>query len=213
LLDPEARTELLPKGKVFLRLELPAKPSKDQKRLAGGNPLKLLSRVIQTAFVVDPLTLKLTACEQSDTYTSGETIYLCREFLIRLKKRYEDKRKINEVVLFTLMREAGQVLLDRWDYPLGTNGMVKDEFATVLLVMFGRRQTVEFQATYLNRLGPEEVKRAKIISKWLDDPFFVKKWQPFLTPKMQTRYLRLLKKQGPSWTSRKLLDRELIRRE
>ncbi len=198
---------------IKARLNHQENPLQDQKSLTGNDPLKLLSRVIQTAFVVDPLTFKLAACHQDNTFIRGETIYLCKEYLTKLKDRFRDNRKINEVILFALMREAGQVLLDRWDYPLNTNGKVKDEFATVLMVMFGRRQTVEFQVTYLNLLGPEEVRRSRVISKWLDDPFFVKKWQPFLIPKMQTIYLRILKRKRHSWTSRKLIDRELIRRE
>ena len=198
---------------ITAKLNLRGNPLQDRESLTSKDPLKLLSRVIQTAFVVDPLTFKLASCHQDKTFIRGETIYLCQEYLKRLKGRFKDNRKINEVVLFALMREAGQVLLDRWNYPLNTNGRVKDEFATVLMVMFGRRQTMEFQVAYLKLLGPEEVRRSRVISKWLDDPFFVKKWQPFLIPKMQTTYLRILKREKHSWTSRKLIDRELIRRE
>jgi len=97
--------------------------------------------------------------------------------------------------------------------PLINSPNVKDEFATTLLLMFGRQGAVEVQAKYSTLLEPEKKERPQTIKKWLDDPFFVKKWQPFLTPKMQTRYLRILKKEKHSWTSRKLIDRELIRRE
>lgn len=198
---------------ITAKLDLLENQSHDKMKRTDNDPLELLNRVIQTAFVADSLTFKLTACERSDTYTSGETIYLCREYLKRLRTRIKDSREINEIVLFELMKEAGYVLLRRWKYPLINSPNVKDEFATVLLLMFGRHKSVEVQAKYSRLLEPEIKERPQIIKKWLDDPFFVKKWQPFLTPKMQTRYLRLLKKERPSWTSRKLIDRELIRRE
>ena len=198
---------------VTAKLDLTKNPLKGQKRLTGNDPLKLLSRVIQTAFEGDALKFKLASCESTNTITRGETIFLCREFLKSLKERFKDKREINEIVLFELMKEAGYVLLRRWKYPLINSPNVKDEFATALLLMFGRRDSVEVQAKYSTWLEPGRDGRPDTIRKWLGDPFFVKKWQLFLTPKMQTRYLRLLKKEGPSWASRKLIDRELIRRE
>jgi hypothetical protein len=198
---------------VTAKLDLAKNPLQGQKRLAGNDPLKLLSRVIQTAFEGDSLKIKLTTCESSNTIIRGETIYLCQEYFKRLKDRFKDKREINQIILFESMKEAGYVLLRRWKYPLINSPNVKDEFATVLLLMFGRRESVEVQAKYSTWLEPGREGRPDTIRKWLGDPFFVKKWQPFLTPKMQTRYLRLLKKEGPPWASRKLIDRELIRRE
>lgn len=194
-------------------LGLTENPLQGQKSLTGNDPLKLLSRVIQTAFEVDSLKFKLTTCESSNTITRGKTIYLCKEYLKRLKDQFKDNRKINEIVLFELMKESGYVLLRRWKYPLINNPNVKDEFATALLLMFGRRESVEIQAKYSTWLEPGREGRPDTLRKWLGDPFFVKKWQPFLIPKMQTRYLRLLKKKEHSWTSRKLIDRELARRE
>jgi hypothetical protein len=198
---------------IKAKLDLSASQSHDTVKPTGNDPLELLNRVIQTAFVVEPLKFKLTACDQANTYNQGETVYLCREYLKKLKDQLNDKREINEIVLFELMKEAGYVLLRRWKHPLINSPNVKEEFATVLLLMFGRRGAVEVQAKYSTLLEPEKKERPKIIRKWLGDPFFIKKWQPFLTPKMQTSYLRILKKEKRSWTSRKLIDRELIRRE
>lgn len=198
---------------INARLGLSESQSHDPMKRTNNDPLELLNRVIQTAFVVDSLKFKLTACEQANTYSQGETVYLCREYLKKLKHQFTDKREINEIVLFALMREAGHILLRRWKHPLINHPNVKDEFATVLLLMFGRRTSVEVQANYSTLLEPGKKERSKIIKKWLGDPFFIKKWQPFLIPKMQTSYLRLLKREGASWTSRKLIDRELIRRE
>jgi hypothetical protein len=198
---------------ITAKIDLRENPLHDQKSPTGNDPLKLLSRVIQTAFVVDPLQFKLTSCPQDNVFTRGEIIYLCKKYLKKLKARFRDNRKINEVVLFVLMREAGHVLLSRWDYPHVNHANVKDEFATALLLMFGRRKSVEIQASHSTWLEPEREGRPDTLRKWLDDPFFVKKWQPFLIPKMQTSYLRLLKKKEHSWASRKLIDRELTRRE
>ena len=189
------------------------KQSHDPMKRADSDPLKLLNRVIQTAFAVDPIKFKLANCESTNTITRGDTIYLCREYLKSLKGRFKDKREINEIVLFEWMKEAGYVLLRRWKYPLINSPNVKDEFATVLLLMFGRRESVEIQEKYSKWLEPGREGRSGTLRKWLDDPFIVKKWQPFLIKKMQTSYLRLLKKKEHSWTSRKLIGRELIRRK
>jgi len=198
---------------IKARLDLPGEPSQDRQRLTSKDPLELLNRVIQTAFVVDPIKFKMTTCDSADTITRGATIYLCQEYLKRLKGQFSDNRKVNEIVLFALMREAGHVLLIRWQYPLINNRYVKDEFAATLLLMFGRREAVEVQAKYSALLEPERKQRSDTLRQWLDDPFFVKKWQPLLVPKMQTSYLQLLKEEGPTWASRKLIDRELTRRE
>lgn len=188
-------------------------PSGDPMKSTDNDPLNLLNRVIQTAFVVDPLEFKLTSCDRSEVYTQGETIFLCRQYLKKLKGQFEDKHEINEIVLFVLMREAGQVLLNRWKYPLSNNRNIRDELATTLLLMFGRRKAVEIQANYSTQLEPENKGRSETLKEWLNDPFVIKKWQPFLVQKMQTRYLHLLKKEEPSWTSLRLIDRELTRRK
>jgi hypothetical protein len=198
---------------ITAKLGLSKNQSSDKRRLTGKDPLKLLNRVIQTAFAVDPIKFKLANCESTNTITRRETIYLCQEYLRSLKEQFKDKREINQIVLFELMKEAGYVLLNRWKYPQVNNRNVKEEFATALLLMFGQRESVETQAKYSPLLEPGREERTDTIKKWLNDPYFVKKWQPFLTPKMQTSYLRLLKKKRPSWTSRKLIDQELIRRE
>ena len=198
---------------ITAKLDLTKNSLKGQESLTGDDSLKLLNRVIQTAFAVDPVKFKVANCKSTNTLTSGETIYLCQEYLKSLKERFKDKQEINEIVLFELMKEAGYILLSRWEYPLINSPNVKDEFATVLLLMFGRRESVKIHEKYSTWLEPEREGRPGTLRKWLDDPIFLKKWQPFLIPKMQTNYLRILKKEKHSWVSRKLIDRELIRRE
>ena len=72
---------------------------------------------------------------------------------------------------------------------------------------------VEVRVKYSTWLEPEREGRPGTLRKWLDDLFFLEKWQPFLIPKMQTSCLQIFKKGEHSWVSRKLIDRELIRRE
>ncbi len=198
---------------ITARLDLSGNRSLGAGRLTGHNSLKLLSQAIQKAFEGDPLKFKLTTCESSNTITRGVTIYLCQEYLKRINERFKEKQDINAIVLYELMKEAGYALLRRWHYPLINSPKVKDEFATTLLLMFGREDAVEAQVKYSTVLEPEKEERSETIKKWLDDPRLVKKWQPYLIPKMQTSYLRFLKKERPSWASRKLINRELIRRQ
>ena len=89
----------------------------------------------------------------------------------------------------------------------------REDAAPICAPWAGRREAVETQAKYstLLKLNGEEL--SKNLRKWLGDPFLVKKWQPFLIPKMKTGYMKILKKEGRSWISRKLIDRELNRRK
>lgn len=200
---------------VNASLHLPKNPSPRTTSPKSNDPLELLSHVIQTAFVVQPIKIQLSPCGSAKTLTitRGETVYLCRESFKRLKVQLKDKRVLNDIVLFALMREAGQVLLKRWEYTLIKAPNVKNEFATVLLLMFGRRQAVETQAKYATQLKLNRKELSKHLRQWLGDPVLVKKWQPFLVPKMRTTYMKILKSEGRPWASRKLIDRELHRRE
>jgi hypothetical protein len=127
---------------ITAKLDLSKKRSYDKERLTGNDPLKLLNQVIQTAFAVEPIKFKLADCKSANTITRKDTIYLCREYLKNLKEQLEDKRKVNQIVLYELMKEAGYILLKRWEYPLINNHNAKDEFATALLLMFGQREAM-----------------------------------------------------------------------
>jgi hypothetical protein len=164
---------------ITAKLDLTKNSLKGQESLTGGDSLKLLNRVIQTAFAVDPVKFKVANCEPTNTLTSGETIYLCQEYLKRLKGRFKDKQEINETVLFELMKEAGYILLRRWKYPLIDSPNVKDEFATVLLLIFDRRESVEIHEKYSTWLEPGREGRPGALRKWLDDPFFFKSGNHF----------------------------------
>ena len=74
---------------ITANLDLTKNSLKGQESLTGDDSLKLLNRGIQTAFAVDPVKFKVANCESTNTLTSGETIYLCQEYLKSLKERFK----------------------------------------------------------------------------------------------------------------------------
>lgn len=199
------------------------KPSAGDARLQ----LKMLTLALQKAFIADNLEIKLGACGQSNAFTQDSTVILCAEYVKDLIKRLDDKQKMNDIVLFTLMHEVGHVLLSEWKYPFHGNEEVVDEFATVLLIMFDRKRAARTQAEHFATVPPEpeienklrrndrhplSIQRAENIRGWLNDPDLVRKWQPFLIPKMQTDFLRLLREKQRPWAPSRLIQLELENR-
>jgi len=189
--------------------------------------LSLFSKALQNVFVFDDIDIQLVKCGQSNAYSTESTIFLCVEFIHTLNKEIADKKKIQQVLLFTLMHEIGHILLKKWDYPFNDNEEVIDEFATVVLVMFNHPQAPQAQAEYFASIPankeirasinkdtrhPLSIQRSRNIQRWLSSSETVKKWQKLLIPFMQTRFLKILSTKSPSWSDKKALQLELDNR-
>lgn len=187
-----------------------------------------LTASLRKAFVFDELRINLVRCNRPNAYGSREQVYLCLEFIKQVSDALPDKSKLKDLVLFTLMHEISHVLFTQWKYPFNDNEEIVDEFATVLLLLFNQRATVEIQADFFATLPPEpevrqqltrdvhhplSVQRARNLRRWLSEPGLVGKWLPFLIPHMQTSFLTALKEKNPSWLAKDLVDRELAGRQ
>ncbi len=189
--------------------------------------LEEFERNLRQVFVFDELEFKLGRCGTANAFSGGDTVYLCAEIGPRLMEDVGDERKARDALLFTMLHEIGHVLLRQWGYPFYDNEEVADEFATVLMVMFGQGERARTQAEYFSTLSPDEelarkrerddrhplsVQRARNIIGWLEDDDLVRRWQKVLVPHMQTRILQGLELQPKEWTDLALVKQELAQR-
>ncbi len=182
---------------------------------------------LRQVFVFDELSFRIGNCGTANTFSDTDTIYICTEIGRQLMQEIGDEVKARDALLFAMLHEVGHVLLNQWDYPFYANEEVADEFATVMMAMFGQAERARIQAEYFSRQSPDKelarkryrddrhplsVQRARNITGWLDDPGLVKRWQKVLVPQMQTSVLRALELRPKTWTDLALVKEELARR-
>ena len=182
---------------------------------------------LRRVFVFDELSFRIGNCGTANTFSDTDTIYICTEIGRQLMQEIGDEAKARDALLFAMLHEVGHVLLNQWDYPFYANEEVADEFATVLMAMFGQAERARIQAEYFSRQSPDEelarkrnrddrhplsVQRARNITRWLDDPGLVKRWQKVLVPHMQSSALRALESRPKPWVDSVLIKEELARR-
>lgn len=189
--------------------------------------LEEFEETLRRVFVFDALDFKIGRCGTANAFSGGDTVYICTEIGPRLMRDIGDERKARDALVFAMLHEIGHVLLKQWRYPFYDNEEVADEFATVLMVMFGQGERARTQAEYFSALSPDaelerkrerddrhplSVQRARNIVRWLEDPELVRRWQRVLVPHMQTRILRALEAAPKEWTDLALVKQELAKR-
>jgi hypothetical protein len=189
--------------------------------------LAKLSDTLGKAFIFDSLTIRAAKCGTANAFSGAKGVVICAEYAEKLLDTLDNKKKAADALMFILLHEVGHVLMRQWGYPFYNNEEVADEFATVLMVMFGQEDRARAQAEYFAALPtstelehklakddrhPLSVQRARNILRWVDDPQLVRKWQPVLVPHMQTAFLERLQQQPTTWTSRTLVKQELATR-
>ncbi len=189
--------------------------------------LARLSDTLGKAFIFDSLTIRAAKCGTANAFSGAKGVVICAEYAQKLLDTLDNKKKAADALMFILLHEVGHVLMRQWDYPFYNNEEVADEFATVLMVMFGQEDRARAQAEYFAALPtstelehklakddrhPLSVQRARNILRWVDDPQLVRKWQPVLVPHMQTAFLKRLQQRPTAWTSQALVKQELATR-
>jgi len=190
--------------------------------------LSTLSTSLRKALIFNQLDIKLVKCGKPNAYSDETTVYLCIEYVKKLRQQFSDKSKIQHVLFFTLMHEIGHVLLRQWDYPFYDNEEVADEFASVIFIMFNQRKIIETQAKVFANIPsdpeykvkqkkdsrhPISIQRARNLKRWLNDSSLLKKWQSIFIPHMQTAFLKRIIKQNPSWANKTLTNEEINHRQ
>ncbi len=197
---------------------------KTEKLSAVFGELEKFEKNLRRFFVFDELEFRIAHCGTANAFSGEDVITICTDIAPRILKTAGDKRMASDVMLFVVVHEMGHILLRQWGYPFYGNEEVADEFATTLLVMFNQGERARSQAEFFSRLSPEEefelkrgkderhplsVQRARNITRWLDDPELVKRWQKILVPHMQTNVLKALRQNPKSWTDQDLVKKEL----
>jgi hypothetical protein len=188
--------------------------------------LQKFERRLSVLFDFEPFPIRVGSCP-SGAQVEGEAVVLCEEYLDQLRRKLEDRSKIEDVLLFTLLHEIGHALLRQWRYPTYASEETADEFATVLLVMLNQEERLEAQAEFFhanasllellsksvkNDRHPLSAQRARNIRRWSQEEDLVRRWQPVLVPHMRTPVLQKLREAPKPWTDVALVERELAER-
>jgi len=186
--------------------------------------LSKLSHTLKKVFIFNDINFQINKCGKVNAYSNNSTVFLCIELVQKLFQKSNDKKNIQNLLLFTLLHEMGHSLLRQWDHPLYDNEDAADQFATVLLIMFNQLEAAKAQADFFSTTPPNpeynqkikkdiqhslSIQRARNINRWLNDPEIVTKWQPFFIPKMQTLFLQKLQNQPQTWSNLDLIKKEL----
>jgi hypothetical protein len=193
-----------------------------------GIKLSQINDELKKIFIFDPFPVIVNKCGKPDAYTSKNSITLCQEYIAKLQNSLDDREKTTQVLLFVVFHEIGHILLYQWGYPFYDNEGIADEFATVLLIMVGKREQLKTTAKYFasntavsELLGkafiddrhPLSIQRARNIINWVNDRQRIERWQTIFIPHLQTRVLERWQQEGKIDSVLKLIGEELVRRQ
>jgi len=225
----EGKQKLSFKAQLRASLELSANQILAAKKRGNliNQQLATLGASLKKVFMFDQLDIKIVKCGKPNAYSNKTTVFLCSEYIKQLREKFNDKTKIQHILMFALMHEVGHILLRQWDYPFYDNEEVADEFACALLIMFKQRKIIETQRSAFANISsdveylvkqkkdsrhPLSIQRARNLKRWLSSPSLLNKWQPIFIPHMQTNFLQFIIKKSPKWANINLTTRELNER-
>ena len=178
-------------------------------------------------FVFEPFRIRVRTCGKPQAFVDSSGIVLCKEYMSKLHEHLQDRKKMENVLIFTLLHEVGHVLLKQWGYPTYASEETADEFATVLIVMLDQKERLRAQAEFFyanasifeliskalrNDRHPLSGQRARNILRWSEEPDLVFRWQPIFVPHMQTLVLERLRQAPTRWADPALVEQELAAR-
>jgi len=190
--------------------------------------LTTFSKSLNNILIFDHVEIQLGKCGVANAFNKASNIYLCAEYVASLQTILQEKEKIQNILMFTLMHEMGHVLLRQWGNPSSENEQFVDEFSAVILMMLGHPSVATTQAEFFAKIPtkleiiknfdrqvshPLSAQRASNILKVIESDDTIRKWQALLIPHMQTAYLRYLTKQPDNWIDHDLLNKEISNRQ
>jgi hypothetical protein len=194
----------------------------------SGFKLSQINEQLAKIFIFEPFPITVNTCGEPDAYSKKDSIVLCQEYIAKLHSSLDDKEKTAEVLLFVVFHEIGHILLYQWGYPFYDNEEVADEFATVLLVMVGKKEQLRTTAKYLasntavteilgktfkNDRHPLSIQRARNIVNWVNDRDRLERWQSVFVPHLQTSVLQRWQQEGKGGSLLQQIEEELGRRK
>lgn len=194
---------------------------------AANTILLGFEKKLHQIFIFDSFPIGVENCDDAQAFGDGEGILICKSYVQQLYSGIGDKRKVKEALIFSIFHELGRILLSQWKHPLENKITAADELGAVLMIMLNQKNML---SSYAERIvqdlsitdklmkvikddrHPISMRRAKKILSWLKDPQFVRKWQKFLVPHMQTILLKKLQQRPTPWTSLPFVEKELAKR-
>ncbi len=192
-----------------------------EEKLAG------LGAALAGIFAIDDLRFAIEPCGEPNAFARGDLVVLCAELGPFLAARSADRNAAGDALFFILLHEAGHVLLRQWNHPGHADEATVDEFAAVLLTLFGQAERGRAAAALMAGRDPEaedaakrrtgdgrplSVERARILERHLDDPELVRRWQKVLVPRLRTRALELMDDATAAFESRAIEEELAARR-
>lgn len=189
--------------------------------------LRGFEKKLHQIFIFDSFPIGVENCDDTRAFGDREGILLCGRFLQQIYIGMGDKQKAKEALVFSIFHELGRILLSQWNHPQQNRVTAADELGAVLLIMLNQKRVLSSYAESVvqepsrteklmkvikDDRHPLTVPRARKTLSWLKDPQFVRKWQEFLVPHMQTILLKKLQQRPTPWTNLPLVEKELARR-
>jgi hypothetical protein len=188
-----------------------------------GNQLNDIPKELKKLFIFTPFAIDARSCGTANITTTSKDITLCLEFIQKLTAQFKEKEKVQDILLFALLHEVGHILLHQWNSPFSGNEEIADEFATILLLMMNKPESVSTTAEYFlsnptadeltaktlkDDRHPLSIQRARNILHCIKDKEKYRRWIQFFIPHIQTPVLEKLLA-----SSQTNLDKESIRQE
>jgi len=204
-----------------------ARSEKDRTQAAGAI-LREFEKQLHRLFIFDPFPMGVKPCGVPRAFAEEPGVFLCTEYVYHLYDALRDQEKAKDFLSFSIFHEVARQLLEDWNHPSAGKAETTDEFAVALMLMLNQKSRVLGAADYavknpsafsaMTKLFQDErhplsAQRAKSVLKWAKDSDFLKRWQPFLVPHMQTALLKRLKQKPTAWTDLSLVEKELAGRD
>jgi hypothetical protein len=195
---------------------------------AAGSILSEFEKQLHRLFMFDSFSMGVKQCGAPRPFAEESGVLLCTEYVYHLYDALKEQEKAKDFLSFSIFHEVSQELLQKWNHPEAAKIETTDEFAVVLMLMLNQKSRVLGAADYavknpsafsaMTKLFQDErhplsAQRAKSVLKWAKDSDFLKRWQAFLVPHMQTALLKRLKQKPTTWTDLSLVEKELAGRE
>lgn len=189
--------------------------------------LRQFEQQLHRIFIFNSFPLNAEKCDRRQAFSDESGITLCTDYVQQLYRQLGTKQKAQNALSFSIFHELAAILLAQWDHPQASQKAAADEFASVLMIMLRQREALSDVADDFSRnpslsermmesfpddRHPLSVQRAQQILAWLKDPGFVRRWQAWLVPHMQTVLLKKLLQNPTEWTDLPLIKKELSSR-
>jgi hypothetical protein len=191
---------------------------------AADKLLRQFDRQLHRILIFDQFPIGIEQCDSMKAFRGGEGLILCLDYIQALFRHLGNKQDAGNAFSFSLFHELSRMLLSQWKHPRASRKETADEFAAVFMIMLDQKPALSAHVKQFARNAslspgimkdmnddrhPLTVQRSKKLLASMENPDFVRSWQPWLVPHMQTAFLEALRRRPPEWTDLPLVEKEL----